>query len=105
MDLSVNPTVVRLSGKLKILYGVAEFGAVKLGFDGRRQDLQSTVRVGIAALVGWSAVAWLTELGITHVVFHALVLFVLVTAVWAGPLLVLLGRVWRKEPLFVREDT
>jgi len=86
-------------------YGVAELGAVKLGFDGRRQDLEFTVRVAIAALIGWAAVSWLTDFGITHVVLHAAVIFVLVTAVWARPLSVLLGRIWRKESLFVREDT
>jgi hypothetical protein len=31
-------------------------------------------------------VAWLTEVGVTHVALHALVVFVLVTAFWAQPL-------------------
>jgi len=57
--------------------------------------------VGLAALISWSAVALLTELGITNVVLHALVVFALVTAAWARPLMVLIGRLRRKEPLFL----
>jgi len=82
-------------------YGVSEFSAITLGFDGRRQDLQFTIRIGISALAGWLAVAWLTKVGVTHVAFHALVVFVLVTAFWGQELMPLLGRVWRKEPLFL----
>ena len=84
-----------------VRYAVSTFGAVTLGFDARREDLMLTARVGIAALVGWSAVAVLTEVGITNVVLHALVVFVLVTAVWARPLMVLIGRIRRKESLFL----
>jgi O-antigen/teichoic acid export membrane protein len=86
-----------------IRYAVAVRGAARLGFDERREDVKLTVRVAIAALAGWSAVAWLTELGITHVVLHALVVFVLVTAFWARPLMVLFSRVRRKESLFLRD--
>jgi len=84
-----------------VRYAVSTFGAVTLGFDARREDLMLTARVGIAALVSWSAVALLTEVGITNVVLHALVVFVLVTAVWARPLMVLIGRIRRKESLFL----
>jgi len=95
--------VAGLSTSELVRYAVAQFAAVKLGFDGRPQDLKFTVRIGIAAFVGWFGVRWLTELGITHVVLHAVVVFVLVTAFWARPLLVLLGRVRRKEGLFLRD--
>lgn len=81
-------------------YGVSVFGAVNLGFDARNQDLTLTVRAGIAASVSWGVVAWLSTLGITNVALHALIIFVLVTAVWARPLMVLLGRVRRGEGLF-----
>jgi O-antigen/teichoic acid export membrane protein len=96
--------VAGLSMSELVRYGVAEFGAVRLGFDGRRQDLRFTLRIGISAFVGWFAVRWLTELGITHVALHALVIFALVTAFWATPLLVLLGRVRRHEPLFLHDS-
>ena len=86
-----------------VRYAVAVLGAARLGFDERREDLRATVRVAIAALVAWSAVAWLTELGITHVALHALVVFVLVTAFWARPLMVLFSRLRRKESLFLHD--
>jgi hypothetical protein len=72
-----------------------------VGFDERRKDMTLSIRVGIAAFVAWSAVAWLTERGVTHAALHALVVFVLVTAFWARPLSILLGRARRKEPLFL----
>jgi len=87
-----------------VRYGVAEFSAVRFGFDGRLQDLRFTVRVAVAALAGWSAVEGLTRIGLTQVVLHALVIFIVVTAFWAGPLFGLLGRIRRKEPLFVSEE-
>lgn len=86
-----------------VRYAVAVHGAARVGFDQRREDLRLTIRVAIAALAGWSAVAWLTELGITHVVVHALVVFVVVTAFWARSLIVLVARVRRKESLFLHE--
>jgi len=86
-----------------VRYAVAVHGAARVGFDQRREDLKLTIRVAIAALAGWSAVAWLTELGITHVVVHALVVFVVVTAFWARSLIVLVARVRRKESLFLHE--
>lgn len=93
--------VAGLGASELVRYSVSLFGAVTMGFDSRREDLLLTLRLGTAALVSWSAVALLTELGITNVVLHALVVFVLVTAVWARPLMVLIGRVRRKEPLFL----
>ena len=86
-----------------VRYAVAVRGATRLGFDERREDVKLSVRVAIAALAGWSAVAWLTELGITHIVLHALVVFVVVTTFWARPLMVLFSRVRRKESLFLRD--
>lgn len=84
-----------------VRYIVAVVAAIALGLDERGEDARLTIRVGIAAFVAWSAVAWLTELGVTQVALHALVVFVLVTAFWARPLSILLGRVRRKEPLFL----
>jgi len=86
-----------------VRYAVAVRGAAGLGFDERREDVKLSVRVAIAALAGWSAVAWLTELGITHIVLHALVVFVAVTAFWGRSLFVLFSRVRRKESLFLRD--
>ena len=86
-----------------VRYAVAVRGAAGLGFDERREDLKLTARVAVAALAGWSAVAWLTELGIIHVVLHALVIFMVVTAFWGRSLFVLFSRVRRKESLFLRD--
>ena len=83
-----------------VRYGVAVHGAVGLGFDERRKDLTVTIRVAISALAGWSAVAGLTELGVTHVLVHALVVFIVVTAFWASPFMVLIARVRREKSLF-----
>jgi O-antigen/teichoic acid export membrane protein len=96
--------VVGLGVSEVVRYVVSVLGAVTMGFDDRRNDLRLTVRVGIAALVAYSAVAWLSEFGITNVALHALVVFVLVTAFWARALMVLLGRVRRKEPLFLGDS-
>ncbi len=81
-------------------YGVAQFSAVKMGFDGRHQDLEFSIRLVISAIVAWLAVRWLDDLGITHVLVHSVVIFVVVTAFWARPLGVLVGRARRGEPLF-----
>ena len=83
-----------------VRYCIAVYGAAGLGFDERRKDLAVTIRVAISALAGWSAVAWLTELGITHVVIHALIVFVVVTAFWASPFIMLIARVRREKSLF-----
>ena len=93
--------VAGLSTAELLRYAVAEFAAVKFGFDGRRQDLIFTVRVAVAALVTIAVVRWLTDLGVTHVVLQALVVFVVATAFWIGPIWVLFGRVRRKESLFI----
>lgn len=93
--------IVGLSISELVRYVASEFGAIRAGYDGRRQDLIFTVRVGVSALGGWLAVAYLSEREVTHVVIHAIVVFVVVTAFWSGPLLVLLRRVRRKEPLFL----
>jgi O-antigen/teichoic acid export membrane protein len=95
--------VIGLAMSELVRYAMSVFAAGKVGFDERREDLKLTVRVGISALTGWVAVAWLTHLGITNVALHALTVFVAVTAFWARPLLILLGRVRRKEPLFAVE--
>jgi hypothetical protein len=85
-------------------YGVAQFSAVKMGFDGLHQDLEFSIRVVISAVVAWLAVRWLDDLGMTHVVVHSVVIFLLVTAFWARPLGVLLIRVRRGEPLFLGDS-
>ncbi len=94
--------VAGLAASELVRYGVAEFAAVGLGFDARKQDLMFSVRIGVSAFAGWAAVHGLGELGISHVVLHAVVVFLVVTAFWARPLGVLLGRVRRKEGLFVQ---
>ncbi|MDH3458936.1 MAG: hypothetical protein OER90_19005, partial [Gemmatimonadota bacterium] len=84
-----------------VRYSVSAYASVSLGFDERLVDLKLSIRVGIAALVSWSAVIWLTELGITSAVLHAVVVFMLATAFWVRPLSVLVGRLRRGEPLFM----
>jgi O-antigen/teichoic acid export membrane protein len=81
-------------------YVVSVFAAKMLGFDGRLMDLRFTVRVAIAAVAGWLAVQWVTNAGFGNALLHALVVFVVVTAFWARPLLVLLRRVKRGKPIF-----
>jgi hypothetical protein len=83
-----------------IRYCVAVYGAAALGFDEHREDLAISVRVGISALAGWSAVAGLTAFGISHVVIHALTVFVVVTAFWASPFIMLISRTRREKSLF-----
>ncbi|MDH3201716.1 MAG: oligosaccharide flippase family protein [Myxococcales bacterium] len=84
-----------------VRYSVSAHASASLGFDERLVDLKLSIRVGIAALVSWSAVAWLTELGISSAVLHAIVVFMLATAFWVRPLSVLVGRLRRGEPLFM----
>jgi len=86
-----------------VRYCVAVYGAAGLGFDERREDLVITVRVGISALAGWSAVACLTAFGINHVVIHASTVFVVVTAFWTAPFIVLISRIRREKSLFGRD--
>ena len=88
-----------------VRYCIAVYGAAGLGFDERRKDLAVTIRVAISALAGWSAVAWLTELGITHVVIHAFIVFVVVTAFWTPPFIMLIARVRREKSLFGHAGT
>lgn len=83
-----------------VRYAVAVYGAAGLGFHEQRSDWGVTLRVAVSSLVAWSAVAGLTELGVTHVVLHALVVFVVVTAFWARPLMVLVSRLRRRESVF-----
>jgi hypothetical protein len=92
--------VAGLAVSESLRYFVAVYGAAKLGFHEHREDLVATVRVGISALAGWSAVAALSELGIDFVVLHAFAVFVVVSAFWARPLLVLVSRIRRKESVF-----
>jgi hypothetical protein len=75
-----------------------------MGFNGLHQDLESSIRVVISAIVAWLAVRWLDDFGITHVLVHSVVIFLLVTAFWARQLGVLLLRVRRGEPLFLGES-
>ena len=81
-------------------YALSLFTAKLLGFDGGLVDLQSSVRVAIAGVAGWLAVRWVTNAGLDHPLLHALVVFVVVTAFWARPLLALLGEVKRGKPIF-----
>ncbi len=83
-------------------YVVAVLAAKVLGFDGRLMDLRFSVRVAIAAVAGWLAVQWVTNAGFDNTLLHTLVVFVVVTAFWARPLLVLFRRVKRGKPIFPR---
>ena len=80
-------------------YVVSVFVAKMLGFDGRLMDLRFSVRVAIAAVAGWLAVQWVTNAGFDNALLHALVVFVVVTALWARPLLVLFRRARRGKPI------
>ena len=81
-------------------YVVSVFVAKMLGFDGRLMDLRFSVRVAIAGVAGWLAVQWVTNAGFDNALLHALVVFVVVTAFWARPLLVLLRRARRGKSIF-----
>lgn len=96
--------VVALGGAELCRYGVSMYSALRLGFDGRASDVKFSLRVGVSSLAGWLAVRWVEQQGFTNVVLHAVVVFVVVTLFWAKPLSILLGRLMRKEPLFVKAD-
>ena len=85
-------------------YGVAQFSAVKMGFDGLRQDLEFSIRLIISAAVGWLATRGLDSVGISHVLLHSVAIFVVVTAFWARQLGALLIRLRRGEPLFLADS-
>ena len=92
--------VLGVVGATATSYVVSVFVAKMLGFDGRLMDLRFSVRVAIAAVAGWLAVQWVTNAGLDNALLHALVVFVVVTAFWARPLLVLRRRVKRGKPIF-----
>jgi O-antigen/teichoic acid export membrane protein len=75
-----------------IRYVLLAFVTKMLGFDGPLMDLRLSVRVAVAGGAGWLAVQWVTNAGFDNVLLHALVVFVVVTAFWARPLLVPLRR-------------
>ena len=95
--------VIGLSASELVRYATSLFVAVRLGFDGRRDDLMFSLLVAISAFAGWSAVTWLNGRGVTNVVLHAVVVFVVVTAFWVPNLKVLAGRVRRGDSLFISE--
>jgi O-antigen/teichoic acid export membrane protein len=94
--------VLGVVGATAAAYVLAVIAAKLLGFDGWLMDLRFSVRVAIAAAAGWAAVEWVTSLGLDHPILHVLVIFVVVTAVWARPLLVLLRRARRGKPIIPR---
>ena len=95
--------VIGLSASELFRYAATVLVAGRMGFNGRLDDLKFSLWIALSALAGWSAVAWLDQQGQTNVVLHTLVVFVVVTAFWVRPLRSLLGRVLRRESLFISE--
>ncbi len=83
-----------------VRYCIAVYGAAGLGFDERRE--RPGVHHPSCHLCARRLVrrGWLAELGITHVVIHAFVVFVVVTAFWASPFINLIARVRRERSFF-----
>jgi O-antigen/teichoic acid export membrane protein len=94
--------VLGVVGATASRYVVSVFVAKMLGFDGRLMDLRYSVRVAISGVAGWLAVQWVTNAGFDNALLHALVVFVVVTAFWARPLLILRRRVKQGKPIFAR---
>jgi O-antigen/teichoic acid export membrane protein len=96
--------VLGVVGATATSYAIAVVVVKMLGFDGRLMDLQFTVRVALAGAAGWLAVQWVTNAGVENALLHALVVFVVVTAFWARPLLVLRRQVKRGNSIFPKRD-
>jgi O-antigen/teichoic acid export membrane protein len=92
--------VLGVAGGAATEYVVSVFLAKVLGFDGRLTDLRFSVRVAISGVAGWFAVRWVTSADFDNALLHALVIFVVVTAFWARPLLAFLRRARRGKPIF-----
>jgi O-antigen/teichoic acid export membrane protein len=81
-------------------YAVSVYAALQVGQDGRRKDLTFSIRVTLGALASWATVIWLTDVGVTQPIVHALGVFVVATIFWGRPLFILLGRIRRREAVF-----
>ncbi len=73
-------------------YLVSTIGVLRFGLDGRAQDFKMTLLVAVSAFSAWSAVQLLIRAGWTNIVFHAFVIAVIVTAMWAPQHL----KLWRR---------
>jgi O-antigen/teichoic acid export membrane protein len=73
-------------------YLVSTFGVLQFGLDGRSQDFKMTALVAVSAFAAWFAVHLLKQIGWTNIVFHAFVIAVVVTAIWAPQHL----KLWRR---------
>ena len=94
--------VLGVAGAAATNYVLSIFAAKMLGLHGQLMDLRLSIRVAIAATAGWLAVQWVTNEGFDNPLLHALVIFIVVTAFWARPLLILLRRVKRGKRIFPR---
>ncbi len=92
--------VLGVVGAMATGYAVSVFVTKMLGFDGLLMDLRFSVRVAIAGVAGWLAVQWVTNAGFDNELLHVLVIFVVVTAFWARPLLVLYRGAKQGNPIF-----
>jgi len=92
--------VLGVVGSAATGYVVSVLVAKMLGFDGRLMDLRYSVRVAISGVAGWSAVQWVMNAGFDNALLHALVVFLVVTAFWSRPLLVLVRHARRGKPIF-----
>jgi O-antigen/teichoic acid export membrane protein len=75
-----------------VRYLVSTVGVLRFGLDGRVQDLKVTLLVAASAFAAWLTVQLLIQAGWTNVVFHAFVIAVIVTAIWAPQHL----QLWRR---------
>jgi len=91
--------ILGVVGATATSYVVSVSVARMLGFDGWLVDLRFSIRVAISGVAGWSALQWVTNAGFDNALLHVLVVFVVVTAFWARPLLGLLRRARRGKPI------
>lgn len=84
--------MIGFAGSDVVRYLASTIGAVRFGLDGRMQDFKMTLLVASSSFAGWLCVQLLSSVGLTNEFLHALVVFVIVTALWVPQHL----KVWRR---------
>lgn len=93
-----------LAGSDVIRYLVSTIGVLGFGLDGRMQDLKLTVLLAASAALGWLGVQLAIYFGFTSEFLHALIVFVVVTALWLPQHALLWRRYRRTGHLFFDES-
>ena len=85
-------TLLSLAVSDLLYYLVSLWGVLSFGLDDRRSEAKLTGLVAVSAFGAWLVVQGLVALGWTNVFFHAAVIFIVVSAMWAPQHL----KVWRR---------